>query len=347
MTGRSPFGACTNQEALIRSFAEHSSSLLWIANVRTGVIEYRSSAFERIWGEVVAQAGGVLADLFEHVHPNDLDRVRRATRSIESGDCAKMEYRITRSCDGATRWLRDSLFPIRDRRGKIVRIGGITEDLTATDRNQVYIVGSSPKETRRLTQLLQGLDFEVRAFPKCAAFLNVATALSPGCVLLDLRQSPADALAISAEMGARATPLTVIVIGPDDGDVAIAVEAMKSGAADYLHPPVTQSALTTALRGLRSVQESALIQSPSGDDPSARLARLTGREREVLNGLMEGGTNKTIALQLGLSPRTVELYRGQIMAKFNARSLAEVLQLAMVANGWPNERRASAGRSSR
>jgi len=128
-----------------------------------------------------------------------------------------------------------------------------------------------------------------------------------------------------------------VVIGPDDGDVATAVGAMKAGAADYLQPPFSDEALRDALASVRTDAPASRDIEP-GVEAAARVARLTPREREVLDGLVEGGSNKAIALHLGISPRTVELHRGQIMAKTNAGSLAELLQLALTAGLRPTHR---------
>lgn len=325
-------------DAQFRSFAEHSANLLWIADPRTGAIEYRSRAYEQIWGEPLERATRRLDEWFTHLHPDDVERVRRAMRSVENGEVAHVEYRIVRPGDGEVRWLRETSFPIRDANGDVARIGGIAEDLTRQDGKQVYMVGCSRPEERRLAQLMRGSGLRVRAFARAEAFLDLAPFLAPGCVLVDLRHSKRDTASITLELRARSIPLQVVVIGPDDGDVAMAVDAMKSGAADYLQAPVTDDAIAAAVASI-TAHTRAPSEEAVADEAAARMGRLSSREREVLNGLVEGGTNKSIALQLGISPRTVELHRGQIMAKLNAASLAELLQLALTAGLRPPVRR--------
>lgn len=329
--------AVRKSEARFRSFAEHSTNLLWIVDPAAGVIEYRSPAYDQIWGESREAATARLDDWFTHVHGDDTERVRRAMRSVEAGDVAQVEYRITRPRDGEVRWLRDTSFPIRDGAGEVVRIAGITADLTRRDGKQVYIVGASTSEQRRLAKLVGELGCRVRAFPDTEAFLDIAAFLAPGFVLVDLRRSGRKAASIPMELRARSIPLKAIVIGPDNGDVPTAVEVMKAGAVDYLNPPFSKEALRAAL-ALVSTDARAPLEVPPDIEASARLARLSPRERDVLNGLVEGGGNKAIALQLGISPRTVELHRGQIMAKLNANSLAELLQLALSAGLRPSIR---------
>ena len=324
------------REAQFRSFAEHSTNLLWIADPRSGVIEYRSPAYEQMWGEPCEGAARRLDDWFAHLHPDDVARCTRAIRSVEKGEVAHVEYRIVRPGDGKVRWLRDTSFPIRDGNGEVVRIGGIAEDLTQVDGKQVYIVGAAPTEERRLVKLLRAQG-PVRAFSTPELFLDIARFLAPGCVLVDLRSTP-DAASVALELRARSIPLKTVVIGPDDGDVATAVEAMKSGAADYLQPPLTDAALTAALAAI-TTDARAPAEGAAAEGPAARLALLSSREREVLTGLVDGGTNKAIARQLGISPRTVELYRRQIMSKLSAASLAELLQFALMAGLRPAAQR--------
>jgi PAS domain S-box-containing protein len=326
------------RDAQFRSFAEHSTNLLWIADPQAGVIEYRSPAYEQIWGEPRELAPRDIEAWFTHLHPDDLERVRRAWRVVGAGEVAHTEYRIVRPGDGEVRWLRDTSFPITDASGDVVRIGGIAEDLTRHDRQQVYLVGSSPAEERRLVQLTRGMELRVRTFSTTEAFLDIAAFLAPGCVLVDLRRSMRGAASIALELRARAIALKALVIGPEDGDVSMAVEAMKAGAADYLQPPFTDAELKAALASVTADANAAAPEAAT-EGAAARLARLSPREREVLNGLIDGGTNQTIALNLRLSPRTVELHRAQIMAKLNAASLAELLQVALTAGLRPTGRR--------
>lgn len=327
------------REVQFRSFAEHSTNLLWVADPRTGVVEYLSPAYEQIWGQSRREAAACVEDWLTHLHPDDVARVRSALASVANGEVAHIEYRIVRPGDGDVRWLRDTSFPIRDGVGDVVQIAGIAEDLTRHDGKQVYLVGASRDEERRLARLLRAAGLRARTFPTAEAFLDIAPFLAPGCVLVDLRRSRRDIAAVILELRARSIPLKAVVIGPENGDVSLAVEAMKSGAADYLQAPVADGALMAALSSMTADLGAAPVEAAT-DGAAARLERLSSREREVLSGLVEGGTNKSIALKLGLSPRTVELHRGQIMAKLNAANLAELLQLALTAGLRAAPRRA-------
>lgn len=177
-------------------------------------------------------------------------------------------------CDGEVRWLRETSFPIRDAQGEVVRIGGIAEVLTRHDGKQVYLVGSWRAEERRLRRLLRAAGLRVRTFTSADAFLEIAPFLGPGCVLVDLRRAKRATAMITRELRARSIPLKAVLIGPDDGGVAVAVDAMKSGAADYLQAPVTDEALMASLASI-APEAGAVCDEGAVDGAAARLARRT------------------------------------------------------------------------
>ena len=158
--------------------------------------------------------------------------------------------------------------------------------------------------------------------------------LAPGCVLVDVRGSRLKNLSIARELKARSIGLPAIVLDGPDAEIASAVAAMKAGAIDYLM--VTDDEL------FRSLLTSAMAECQGSARPATRdekaaslVARLTSREREVLFHLVGGGTNKSIGHKLGISPRTVELHRAQVMHRLNASSLTELLQVALAAGLAP------------
>lgn len=322
-------------EARFRLFAEHSSHLLWITDPARGTVEYRSPAYKRIWGEAVADAPPRVEAWLARIHPDDQARVRAWNEGALNGEAAQVEYRIARA-DGVTRWLRDTAFPIRDEGGRVVRIGGIAEDLTRDDVMQVYLVGASDDEARRLAKALRGAGLRVRIFAEVDQFLDVASVLAPGCALVDLRIARRAGLRVPRELRARSVSLPVVLIGRRDADVEQAVEAMKAGAVDYLTDPPSVEALRVAIAEAMAIPQEA-EGSEAADDLAAvaRVARLTPRERDVLVGLVGGGTNKSIAQDLGISPRTVELHRAQAMGRLGAASLPEALQIALRAGLAP------------
>ena len=274
-------------EAQFRSFAEHSSSLIWIGDPAAGKIIYRSGAFERIWGMPRDNAPTALAEWMDVVHPDDRQHVERALATVRAGEVAQYEYRIVRPADGTIRWLRDISFPIRDEYGAVTRIGGIAEDLTPEDERQIYVVSAKAAEARRLVALVRSTGYRARIFESASAFLDIAPVLAPGCVLVDLRGSRLQSLAIPRELKARSIALPTIVLDGPAADVASAVAAMKAGAIDYL--TVTDDEL------LRSTLANAMAECQGAARPmtrdekaASRVARLTPREREVLRSSGRG-----------------------------------------------------------
>ena len=321
-------------EALFRGFAENSSNLIWVGDPVHDAIIYRSAAFERIWGIARSDAPFAMAEWMDNVHPDDRLQVRHALESVKAGETARFAFRIVRPGDGAVRTLRDTCFPIFDDQGGVARIGGITEDLTSDDQRQAYIVCNKASEARRLAAMVRAGGYKVRTFASGADFLDIAPVLNAGCVLVDLRQSRAEGLSVPRELRSKMISLPTIALDAPGKDVRLGVAAMKAGAMDYLvvdKEPGFSSALAAAMA------ESAGALRPATHDESAgaRVAKLTAREREVLTGLVEGGTNKTIGQKLGISPRTVELHRAQVMSRLNARSLTELLQVALAAGVSP------------
>ena len=337
--------AVRSSEAQFRSFAENSSNLLWIVDPAAGTIIYRSAAFERIWGVPSNEAPVTLEAWLENVHPDDRPGVVRALDAVKTGDVEQYEYRIIRPEDRSVRWLRDTSFPIRDDHGAITRIGGIAEDLTQQDSRQVYIVSPRASEARRLSRVARTLDDRARIFESASAFLDIAPVLAPGCVLVDLRKGRDEGLSIARELKARSIALPAVAVDDPGAGAEAAVAAMKAGFVDYVM--LGEEAVLGDRLGAALAECHATVRPASRDEEaSAHIARLTPREREVLVGLVDGGTNKLIAQALGISPRTVELHRAQVMNKLGASSLTELVQVALAAGVSPSGASAKARKST-
>lgn len=320
-------------EAQFRSFADHSRNLIWIADPKENTIVYRSAAYEKIWGIPASAAPGTFAEWLKDVHPEDRKQVEHALAVVKDGNVAQVEYRIIRPSDGAVRSLRDTSFPILDEQGAVIRIGGSVEDLTEDDGGHVYIVCTNAGEARRLAGIARSAGYRPRTFASGSAFLDFAPVLAPGCVLVDLRKARTEGLSIPRELKARSIALPTIAL--DAGaNVGAAVAAMKAGAVDYLILTDDASLRAALANAMTECQGTARPTLPD-ESASARVARLTPRERQVLGGLLEGGTNKSIGRKLGISPRTVELHRAQVMNRLNASSLTELLQIALAAGAAP------------
>lgn len=344
-TQRRAEAAIRASEAQFRSFAANSSNLIWIGDPAAGTITYRSAAFERIWGIPIEDAANDLSEWIKDVHPDDRQQVEHALATVAAGEVAQFDYRLIRPGDGSIRWLRDTSFPILDDGGAVSRIGGIVEDLTQEDIRHVYLVSSAPVEARKLATILRGQGFRTRIFETAAGFLDIAAVLAPGCVVVDLRTRKDEGLSVPRELKARSIALPILALDGEGADVTTAVAAMKAGAADYLISK-DETSLPAALASAIAECQGAARPTTRDESAGARIARLTPREREVLIGLMDGGTNKVIAQKLGISPRTVELHRSQVMNRLNAGSLTELLQTALAAGLVPSPEESRAKRRS-
>ena len=192
----------------------------------------------------------------------------------------------------------------------------------------VYIVDDDEAVRDSLSFLLESKGYVIKSFSSALDFLAAAPALPTGCLIVDIRMPAIDGLELQERLKAGGLDFPMIVI-TGHADVPLAVRAMKAGAIDFIQKPFTSE---TILDGLAE----ALSRSPNERDPAAaaaaeKLARLSRREREVLAGLLGGLPNKSIAYDLEISPRTVEIYRARVMSKMEARSLSELIRIALAA----------------
>ncbi|KKW90665.1 response regulator FixJ [Sphingobium chungbukense] len=191
----------------------------------------------------------------------------------------------------------------------------------------IYVVDDDEAIRRSLSFMLKTSGFAVRLFEGGTSFLKEAAGLPPGCVLLDVRMPDIDGLAVQQELRARGVMLPVVIM-TGHGDIDMAVTAMKAGASDFIEKPFEKAALLACIETAQRLSVADRGASARTEDARARLNILTDREREVLDGLVEGLPNKTIAYDLGISPRTVEIHRANLMQKLEVKSLAEALRIA-------------------
>jgi two-component system, LuxR family, response regulator FixJ len=193
----------------------------------------------------------------------------------------------------------------------------------------VHIVDDDAAVRQSLAFLLGSAGLAVRLYDSATAFLAGLPELKGGCLITDMRMPGMTGLELLHELRAKSCGLPAIVV-TGHGDVPLAVEAMKAGAVDFIEKPFDQEAILSAV-------QAALDRAGGGDNGDgqaikARLGTLSERERQVLDGLIAGHPNKTIAYDLGISPRTVEVYRANLMTKMAARSLSELIRMAILAD---------------
>jgi len=192
----------------------------------------------------------------------------------------------------------------------------------------VHIVDDEEVVRNSLAFLLGTSGFAVRTHASAGAFLEIAGSIKNGCLVTDLRMPDIDGVDLLRRLKASGHMLPAIVV-TGHGDVQMAVEAMKNGAIDFIEKPFADAILLESIA--RAVDEANSRRDAEAADARTqeKLASLSDREIQVLRGVVEGKPNKTNALELTLSPRTVEVYRAGLMSKMQAHSLPELVRMVM------------------
>jgi two-component system response regulator FixJ len=196
------------------------------------------------------------------------------------------------------------------------------------DEDVIHIVDDDESLRRALHRLLRSAGYNAITYATAAAVIDAAPRLS-GCLLLDLRMPDMDGLEVQARLAALGVRLPTIVV-TGHGDVPTAVQAMKAGALDFLEKPIDEYQLLTAI-------EAALLEGArkTRDDEAMRavqrMATLSPRERQVLEGIVSGKPNKSIAYDLNISIRTVEVHRTRLMVRLGTHNMAEAIRIAVLA----------------
>jgi two-component system response regulator FixJ len=193
----------------------------------------------------------------------------------------------------------------------------------------VHVIDDDEAVRQSVEFLLRTSGIAAKTYGSAAAFLAALQQIDSGCVITDVRMPEISGIDLLRRLGELQINIPVIVI-TGHGDVPLAVEAMKAGAVDFLEKPFDDELLLRSVRlALNRSQENAERESERAE-LDARIAALTNRERDVLDGLVAGKSNKIIAFDLAISPRTVEIYRANLMTKMQAASLSELVRMALV-----------------
>ena len=198
----------------------------------------------------------------------------------------------------------------------------------------IYIVDDDDAVRASLHSLLSVRpDTLIRGYKSGDAFLEATGELDPGCILLDFHMPGSTGLDVLKAIRGKSNFVAVILTGR--GDVALAVEAMKAGALDFIEKPYQFEELSAAIEAAFARLEETNAEAARAGAAAAKLEALSAREQDVLKGLIEGRSNKLIAYDLDISPRTVEIYRANVMTKLGVRSLSEALRIAFAAGLVP------------
>ena len=196
------------------------------------------------------------------------------------------------------------------------------------DKTRVYIVDDDPAMRESLQFLLESVDLEVQAFDSAEAFLDALDPEPIGCLVVDLRMPGMSGAVLQEQLADRAPDLPVIMV-TGYGTVSTAVKAMRGGAFDFIEKPINDQALLDRVQEALRAAEERRRRRQAMRHYAERLERLTRREEEVMNLIVDGMSNRQVAEKLGLSEKTVEVHRARIMDKTEARNVVELVQLVL------------------
>ncbi len=199
-----------------------------------------------------------------------------------------------------------------------------------SEKGIVHVIDDDEAVRDSLTFLLRTAQLEVRSYASATAFLDSLVDTGVSCVITDVRMPGLSGVDLLRRLKELKIGMPVIVI-TGHGDVPLAVEAMKLGAMDFLEKPFDDEVLLASVRAALKEQSAETKRHTERVEIENRLAALSNRERDVLDGLVAGRANKQIAFDLGISPRTVEIYRANLMNKMQAGSLSELVRMALTA----------------
>jgi two-component system, LuxR family, response regulator FixJ len=200
----------------------------------------------------------------------------------------------------------------------------------APEAGIVHIIDDDDVLRESVAFLLRTAKIDVKSYESAASFLDRLPHENVGCVVTDVRMPGVSGIDLLKRLRDRKINVPVIVI-TGHADVPLAVEAMKHGAVDFLEKPFDDEVLLSAVRSALHEREGEVKRHGERATIESRLAALSNRERDVLGGLVAGRANKQIAFDLGISPRTVEIYRANLMEKMRATSLSDLVRMALIA----------------
>lgn len=194
----------------------------------------------------------------------------------------------------------------------------------------VHLIDDDEAIRTSLSFVLEMHDLPARTYASAIEFLEVADTVTSGCIVTDVRMPEMSGLELVRRLKERGVGLPVVVI-TGHGDVPLAVEAMRAGVVDFIEKPFDDEVLIRAIRMALDSKTESDVHAEERRRFEQMLATLSGREKEVLQGVVAGKMNKVIAYELGISQRTVEVYRANVMNKTHANGLSELVRIALLA----------------
>jgi two-component system response regulator FixJ len=194
----------------------------------------------------------------------------------------------------------------------------------------VYVIDDDQGARDSLEFLLDCAEIRVRSFASADGFLRASPPLAGACIVTDVRMPGTSGLELAEELKRRGAIVPVVMI-TGHADVPLAIQAMKAGVNDFIEKPFDDEVLLSSIRKALATQAEGQVAQAERQAILDRMGTLSGREHEVLDALVAGAANKVIAYDLGISARTVEVYRANVMLKMHARTLSDLVRMAMIA----------------
>jgi len=197
------------------------------------------------------------------------------------------------------------------------------------NQHSVFVIDDDPAMRDSLLMLLRGEGLRARAFSSATDFLEALPEDKTACVVTDLRMPQMEGTELIARLGALRGETWPIIVITGHADVPLAVQLMKAGVVDFIEKPFDPSRILESVRGCLASLDSRGAEREAREEAAGRLATLTPRERQVFDALIDGKSNKEIAIVLDISPRTVEIFRAKVMQKMQAGSLSALVRMGL------------------
>ena len=192
----------------------------------------------------------------------------------------------------------------------------------------VYVVDDDAPVRESLALLIQSMQWQVKCFSSAGEFLDQLNPEQPGCLILDIRMPEMDGLELQEELNRRGLSIPIIFL-TGHGDIQMAVKTLKLGAVDFIEKPFRDQTLLDSIKNALELDQDRRMSSRAAAEFEQRMAKLTPREMQVMNRIVEGQANKVVAAELDVSERTVEIHRSKVMAKMQAQSLAHLVRMVL------------------
>jgi len=318
------------RDELLKHFHEGEATLMWVGTVATREVEALNAGSRSVWALPEDGRPIVWEEWLNFAHPDDRPQLSNLFDRAAAGEVAQARFRRA-SANGAVRRFHVTGFSIPSGDDGSKRIGGLIVEVASDTEARIYLIDNDAPSQNTLSHGLSRQGFKVRTFDDDTEFQKISGDLQPGCVVVAVDGDFDQTLKTAAALRATRN-LPWIAIGDFGNRLQDVVQLMKLGAADVLTSPDLE-AVATASRAALAVAYGKAAGSRAPADARQKLTQLSPRERQVLDGLVAGGTNKSIAKALDLSPRTVETHRAHLMDRLGVSTLAELVKLAADGQG--------------